>query len=139
MKYLDIIGVQNYFRDVYDITDEPVDYWKQFIPTEKFYDVLNATLENLESSEPKNIWVQGTYGTGKSHSSAVIMHMLWNGLADIEAYINLLRPQIKMRLKNFRNTKNVGLRVIEWVVLSIFLYLRQHTGQYFQPQILLIS
>lgn len=105
MKYLDIIGVQNYFRDVYDITDEPVDYWKQFIPTEKFYDVLNATLENLESSEPKNIWVQGTYGTGKSHSSAVVMHLLWDDLAVIGAYLNSLRPQIKQRLKNFRNTK----------------------------------
>ncbi len=107
MKYADIIGVQNYFRDVYDITDEPKDYWKQFIPTSKFYDVLNATIENLDAAEPKNIWVQGTYGTGKSHSSAVIKHLLWDDLSDIESYIDLLRPQTKQRLKNYRKKKRV--------------------------------
>lgn len=107
MKYSDIIGVQNYFRDVYDITDELKDYWKQFIPTNKFYDVLKTTIENLESNDSKNIWVQGTYGTGKSHSSAVIMHLLWDNLSDIDSYLTVLKSQIKQRLKNFRNTKKV--------------------------------
>jgi len=63
MKYSEIIGLNDYFQPVYDITNEMGAYWKQFIPTDKFYNTLSEVLISLESSNAehrKSIWLQGT-------------------------------------------------------------------------------
>lgn len=81
MRYSDILELYEHFQPVYDITNELKEYWKRFIPNERFYDILQTTLNALDSSQIKDrkpIWMQGTYGTGKTHAMAVIKHLLWD-------------------------------------------------------------
>lgn len=50
MKYSEIIGLQEYFHPVFNIENETVNYWKQFIPNEQFYEVLRKTLSAIDTS-----------------------------------------------------------------------------------------
>jgi hypothetical protein len=111
MKYEEIIGLHEYFQPVYDITQEPKNYWKQFIPTKSFLEVLEKFLSSLESkvsNNRKSIWLQGTYGTGKSHATGVIKHLLWDDFSEIEDFIkNIDNAELRERLKNFRKGNRV--------------------------------
>ena len=111
MKYSEIIGLYEFFHPAYDITQESGDYWKQFIPTENFYEVLEAFLNSLQSKDTKkrkSIWLQGPYGTGKSHATGVIKHLLWDEPSEIEDFIEKInKSQLRERLKNFRKENRV--------------------------------
>lgn len=110
MKYEEILELNDYFQPVYDLENEIGTYWKQFIPNEKFYKVLLETINSLESSKPeerKSIWFQGSYGTGKSHATAVVKHLLFDDLDEIDDFIENLEEQIKFKIKNFRKNKRV--------------------------------
>jgi len=48
MQYKEILELYEYFQPVYDITQESGEYWKQFIPTKGFLDVLKSVLNSLE-------------------------------------------------------------------------------------------
>ena len=78
MKYKDIIDVEKHFKSAFDITSDSGEAWKTFISNEKFENNLSQILHCFTSpvlSKRKSIWIQGTYGTGKSHSLAVIKHL----------------------------------------------------------------
>ncbi len=110
MRYEEIIGLNDYFQPVYDLENEIGTYWKQFIPNERFYKVLSETINSLESSKPeerKSIWLQGAYGTGKSHATAVVKHLLFDNLNEINDFIENLEEQVKFKIKNFRKNKRV--------------------------------
>lgn len=93
MKYSEIIGIEPFFDSTFNMTEERENYWKQFITNEKFEsnlkEIVNA-FTSLTGDHHKSIWVQGTYGTGKSHSTAVIKHLLSDDLNDITDYIDKL-------------------------------------------------
>ncbi len=111
MKYKDILALYEYFQPVYDITSERGDYWKQFIPTKTFLDTLKTFLNSLESKDAQNrksIWVQGSYGTGKSHATGVIKHLLWDDLEEIENFVEKINDvQLRERLRSFRKGNRV--------------------------------
>lgn len=107
MKYSEIIGLQDYFHPVFNIENETVNYWKQFIPNDQFYEVLRKTLSAIDTSDPslrKSIWIQGTFGTGKSHAASVIKHLLFDDFNEVEDYINenIDDSSLKSKLKNYR-------------------------------------
>lgn len=107
-KYSDFIKLQD-FLPVYDILDERSVTWQSFIPTAQFNDLLRRSLIGMTSSEiskRKSIWVRGTFGTGKSHASAVIKHLLCDSYEEIEGYIeNIKDLSLKNQLKAFRQKK----------------------------------
>lgn len=111
IKYNEIIGLNDYFQPAYDLTNEVGNYWKQFITNDKFFDVLRGVLNSLEGQRPdekKSIWLQGTYGTGKSHATAVIKHLLFDPEIEIEEFIgNFGDTQLKSRILNLRNRLRV--------------------------------
>jgi hypothetical protein len=112
MKYSEIIGLQEYFHPVFNIENETVNYWKQFIPNDQFYEVLRKTLSAIDTSEPslrKSIWIQGTFGTGKSHAASVIKHLLFDDFSEVEDYINenIDDSSLKSKLKNYRGNKKL--------------------------------
>jgi hypothetical protein len=110
MKYSDFITLQDYFHPVFNLQNEANGYWKQFIPTMQFYNLLGRTIDAVSSNIPanrKSIWVKGTFGTGKSHAGAVIKHLLCSDLSEITDYIEdrILLAELRSRLLNFRKNK----------------------------------
>lgn len=124
MKYSEIIGLQDYFHPVFNLENETLNYWKQFIPNDQFYEVLRKTLSAIDTSEPslrKSIWIQGTFGTGKSHAASVIKHLLSDDYNEIESYIddNIDDPNLKSKLINLRKRKKILPVVLKGVPGSI--------------------
>ena len=111
MQYSEIIGIEPFFDSTFNMTEERENYWKQFITNEKFESNLKKIVNaftSLTSDQHKSIWVQGTYGTGKSHSTSVIKHLLSDDLEEIQDYIEkLANPQLKAMLFNFRKKERI--------------------------------
>lgn len=111
MQYSEIIGIEPFFDSTFNMTEERENYWKQFITNEKFETNLKEIVNVFTSStsdQHKSIWVQGTYGTGKSHSTSVIKHLLSDDLEDIKDYAEkLVNPQLKAMLLSFRKKKRI--------------------------------
>jgi len=120
MKYSEILGLQEYFHPVFNIESETGNYWQQFIPNDQFNAVLSKTLSAIETSDPrlrKSLWIQGTYGTGKSHASSVVKHLLWDDQNLIKDYIEdrLEEVCLKAKLNNFRSQKKILPVIIKGV------------------------
>ena len=111
MKYSEIIGVEKHFKSAFDITSDSGEAWKTFISNERFEGNLTQIINSFTSpvfNNRKSIWIQGTYGTGKSHSLAVIKHLLCDNYEDIEDYIpRINRSQLRSSISSFRKGKKV--------------------------------
>jgi len=111
MQYSEIIGVDKHFKSAFDITADVGDSWKTFISNDKFENNLNQIVNALTSpvfNKRNSIWIQGTYGTGKSHSLAVIKHLLCDDYNVIEDYLpKINKPQTRNSINNFRQEKRV--------------------------------
>lgn len=107
-KYSDYIKMQD-FLPVYDMTDETPDMWRTFIPTKQFCDLLQRSITAITSSDiskRRSMWVRGTFGTGKSHASSVVRHLLCDSPEDIEAYIqNIPNEATRAQLSAIRKQK----------------------------------
>lgn len=107
-KYSDYIKMQD-FLPVYDMTDETPDMWRTFIPTKQFCDLLKRTVSattSTKESERFSMWVRGTFGTGKSHASSVVRHLLCDDVDKVEAYIqNIPNDAIRGKLSAVRENK----------------------------------
>ena len=108
------------YLPVYDITaDSSNNLWASFIPTHQFCDLLQRTLTAVSSadkSKRKSIWVQGTFGTGKSHASSVIRHLLCDSFGDIEFYTKKIEDaSLRNQLVNYRKNKHFFSVVIKGV------------------------
>jgi len=111
MIFSEIVGLQKYFQPVYNIDNETGEYWKQFIPNDKFYDILDTTFTAVQSANGEDklsIWMVGRYGTGKSHASGVIKHLLWDNLDNISDYLSrITKHSIREKIKNYRENKKI--------------------------------
>lgn len=88
-KYSDYIKMQD-FLPVYDMTDEKPEMWRTFIPTKQFCELLQRSITAITSSDiskRRSMWVRGTFGTGKSHASSVVRHLLCDSSEEIDGYI----------------------------------------------------
>lgn len=119
MKYSEIVKLNNQFIDTYDLTHEATDYWKTFVPTERFITILKAVVDSIDASNSKDrrsFWVIGSYGSGKSHASSVIKHLISDEQTHIEDYVNSRfshQAQLSARLLDFRKRKRVFPVVIK--------------------------
>ncbi|MCQ2273837.1 MAG: hypothetical protein MJZ86_03480 [Bacteroidales bacterium] len=97
------------FLPVYDMTDETPDMWRTFIPTKQFCDLLQRSITAITSTEiskRRSMWVRGTFGTGKSHASSVVRHLLCDDAKKIDSYIqNIPNDAIKAQLSAIRKQK----------------------------------
>lgn len=107
-KYSDFIKMQN-FLPVYDMTDETPEMWKTFIPTKQFCDLLKRSITAITSndiSKRRSMWVRGTFGTGKSHASSVVRHLLCDEADKIEDYVkNISDEALRAELTALRKQK----------------------------------
>lgn len=107
-KYSDYIKMQD-FLPVYDMTDEMPDMWRNFIPTKQFCDLLQRSITAITSTEiskRRSMWVRGTFGTGKSHASSVVRHLLCDDATIIDSYIqNIPNDTTRAQLTAIRKQK----------------------------------
>ena len=118
-KYSDYFSMQD-FLPVYDITAElQPNSWKSFIPTQQFETLLQRSLSAITSAEQSkrvSLWVRGTFGTGKSHASSVIKHLLCDEKSQIDDYAQSIQDvQLRNQLLNFRSGKKLFPVIIKGV------------------------
>lgn len=88
-KYSDAIKIRE-TKSAYSIQTEEGNEWKNFIPNEQFNEILQKVIGSVSNKivdEHRSFWLEGTYGTGKSHAAAVIKHILCDPFDEIEDYI----------------------------------------------------
>lgn len=89
-KYSDAIRIRE-TKSAYNIQTESIDEWKNFIPNEQFDEILQKVIDSVSNKivdEHRSFWLEGTYGSGKSHAAAVIKHLLCDPVEDIQDYID---------------------------------------------------
>lgn len=86
------------YRDYFDIDPEyfsavneevirtQPDVWKQFFPHETFVKLLKNVINVLDRKQKLSIWVEGSYGTGKSHAVLTLKKLLDADEADTREY-----------------------------------------------------
>lgn len=59
-----------------DLIDSGKVSWKSFYPHETFVKLLEKTHTVLSGKDPRSLWVEGAYGTGKSHAALTVKSLL---------------------------------------------------------------
>lgn len=77
------------------IIDTQPDYWKKFYPHPSFVTLLKSTVDVLKRKQKLSIWVDGAYGTGKSHAVLTLKKILEASEAETNEYFQ------KYKLDNF--------------------------------------
>jgi len=128
LKHRDLVRTRERYAPVYDVLkDDEIDSpWYTFIPHSSFYKLLEKFLDILEGKNPRTaLWLQGAYGTGKSHACGVLKHLFSDPLEQIESYISAFSVQeLKGRLKGLRQRKKyltVALKGNEGLIRSEYL------------------
>ena len=67
------------------ITKNP-EMWKKFFPHETFVKLIKNTVSVLERKQKLCLWVEGAYGTGKSHAVLTLKKLLDSDDADTREY-----------------------------------------------------
>ena len=60
--------------------------WKNFYPHETFVKLLEKTHAVLSGKDPRSLWVEGAYGTGKSHAALTVKSILEASDEEVEDY-----------------------------------------------------
>ena len=70
MSYREYFNIDpEYFPQVdKQIIETQPELWKKFYPHPSFVQLLKALVDVLERKQKLSIWVDGAYGTGKSHA-----------------------------------------------------------------------
>lgn len=69
-----------------ELIDEGKVRWEGFYPHETFIQLLHQVVTMLSGKETKSIWVEGTYGTGKSHATLTLKCLLEAPEGAVRAY-----------------------------------------------------
>ena len=89
-KYSDIIKIRA-GKGAYNILEEKSEDWATFIPNQQFNDVLKTVINAVKGvniDTHKSFWINGTYGTGKSHAASVISHLLGDPIECIKDWVD---------------------------------------------------
>lgn len=90
-KYRDYFDIDpEYFPQINEkvINNNP-DIWKKFYPHETFVKLLKDTVSVLSRKQKVSIWVEGAYGTGKSHAVLTLKKLLEASPEDTKANIRI--------------------------------------------------
>lgn len=90
MSYRDYFDIDpEYFPQVdKKIIDTQPDLWKKFYPHPSFVALLKSTVDILKRKQKLSLWVDGAYGTGKSHAVLTLKKLLEATDEETEAYFD---------------------------------------------------
>lgn len=88
------------------ITNNP-EMWKKFFPHETFVKLIKNTVDVLERKQKLCLWVEGAYGTGKSHAVLTLKKLLDADAADTREYFQKYNMDNDL-CNRFQAVKNSG-------------------------------
>lgn len=81
--------------------------WKKFFPHDTFVKLIRNTVSVLDRKQKLSLWVEGAYGTGKSHAVLTLKKLLDASEEDTRAYFERYVMD-KDLCSNFQRVKNSG-------------------------------
>lgn len=88
------------------IENEP-ELWKKFYPHETFIKLLKTFVNVLDRKQKQSIWVEGAYGTGKSHAVLTLKKLLDVSNEEANAYFDKYKLNNDLK-NNFTRIKDSG-------------------------------
>lgn len=89
------------------------DLWRTFYPHETFVKLVKDTISVLSRQQKLSIWVEGAYGTGKSHAVLTLKKLLEVSEEDTRAYFAKYSEQLSNDLCNqLQRLKTDGKKII---------------------------
>lgn len=82
-----------------DVIKKEPELWKKYYPHETFIKLLKQTISVLERKQKLNIWVEGAYGTGKSHAVLTLKHLLDSSEEETNEYFQNFKLDDDLRKK----------------------------------------
>ncbi len=114
-KYRNYFDINpEYFPQVNEaiINDKP-DLWKTFYPHETFIKLVKDTVSVISRKQRVSIWVEGAYGTGKSHAVLTLKKLLYASEADTREYFDKYKDKLSNDLLNqFQQIKSGEQRIL---------------------------
>lgn len=113
-KYLEYFAIdEGYYPEINESSiKDPKNKWQYTFPHKDIVALLKLTERALSRSDKKSIWLEGSYGTGKSRILWMMQNLLSCSEKDFDAYFDEydnLREEIDLRerLRTIRNGKVV--------------------------------
>lgn len=108
-KYKDYFDIDpDYFPAVNpDVIKSNPELWKKFYPHETFIKLIKDIVSVLNRQQKQNIWVEGAYGTGKSHAVLTLKHLLDSTEQETKEYFETFNLDQDL-LKKFLYVKSEG-------------------------------
>lgn len=106
---------ESYFPAVNeDVIKNQPDHWKTYYPHESFIKLLEQTKNVLTSKQRLSIWVEGAYGTGKSHAVLTLKKLLDCSNDELKTYFDTYKNVFKSNdlYNEFYNIKNQSKKVL---------------------------
>ena len=82
------------------IINKHPEIWKKYYPHETFVKLIEDTVSVLSRRQKLSIWVEGAYGTGKSHAVLTLKKLLDASEEDTKAYFSKYPQQLSNDLYN---------------------------------------
>ena len=88
-----------------DLIDQGKVSWKGFYPHETFVKLLETTYRVLSGQATRSIWVEGAYGTGKSHAALTVKSLVDATAEEIVAYFDdyKLNPTLRDKFVSLKS------------------------------------
>ena len=117
-KYRDYFAIDpEYFPAVDEkLIDQGKVDWKKFYPHATFVSLLKNVVRVLERKDKLSLWVEGSYGTGKSHAVLTLKKLLDAPVAELSEYFD--RYNLDKDLLN----KFKGLKESDGEILTVHRY-----------------
>ena len=113
------------YRDYFDIDPEYLaqineaeieshpDLWKKFYPHETFVKLIKDTISIISRKQKLSLWVEGAYGTGKSHAVLTLKKLLDATAEDTKAYFDKYNDELGTDLYNkFQQLKSGDQKIL---------------------------
>lgn len=113
------------YRDYFDIDPEYLaqineaeieshpDLWKKFYPHETFVKLMKDTISVVSRRQKLSIWVEGAYGTGKSHAVLTLKKLLDASEEDTKKYFERYKDELSTDLYNkFQHIKSGDQKIL---------------------------
>ena len=105
---------ESYFPAVNeDVIRTQPNVWKSYYPHDSFIRLLNQTKSVLTNGQRMSIWVEGAYGTGKSHAVLTLKKLLDCSNEELKEYFDRYKTVLSNDLYNeFYSIKNQPKKVL---------------------------